>query len=76
MANPNFKPIYVPLDLYDQIEDLRWQITQWRLQRKRNPRVALHDVVTYAIKHAKLQERLDKETQDPAPPGPDPQSEE
>ncbi len=67
MANPNFKPIYVPLALYDQIEDLRWKITEWRLQRKRNPRVALHEVVRFAIRDAKIQERLDKETQGPPP---------
>jgi len=65
MANPNFKPIYVPLDLYDQIEKLRWQITPWRLQRKGNPRVPMHRVVEIAVRDAKLKERLDKETQDP-----------
>ena len=26
MANPNFKPVYVPLDLYDRIEHIRRQI--------------------------------------------------
>ena len=31
MANPNFRPIYVPLALYDQIERMRWQIALWRL---------------------------------------------
>ena len=65
MANPNFKPIYVPLALYDQIEKLRWQITLWRLQRKGNPRVPMHRVIEIAVRDAKLKERLDKETQNP-----------
>ena len=34
LANPNFRPIYVPLDLYDQIECMRWQIALWRLQHR------------------------------------------
>ena len=49
MANPNFRPIYVPLALYDQIERMRWQIALWRLQHKRNPRVPLHRVIEVAI---------------------------
>ena len=59
MANPNFRPIYVPLALYDQIERMRWQIALWRLQHKRNPRVPLHRVIEVAIEKTKLQEELD-----------------
>ena len=57
----------MPLALYDQSENLRWQITLWRLQREGNPRVSLHRVIEIAIRDAKLKERLDKETQDPPP---------
>ncbi len=53
MANPNFKPIYVPLALYKQIDDLRWQITLWRLERESNPRVPMHRVIEVAIRDAK-----------------------
>ena len=69
-------PIYVPVALFDQIEHLRRQITLWRLQREGNPRVPLHRVIEVAIRDAKLQERLDRDTQNPAPPEADSPSEE
>ena len=76
MANANFKAIYVPLDLFDQIEELRWKITTWRLQRNDNPHVPLHRVIEVALRYAKLKERLDKDTRNPAPEEGDPPSEE
>ena len=74
MPNPNFKPIYVPLPLYDQIERMRWQITLWRLQRKDYPRVPLHRVIEVAIRDANLQERFDKEIQNIEQPELEPSS--
>ena len=76
MANPNFRPIYVPVALYDQIENMRWQITLWRLQRKDNPRVPMHRVIEVAMRDAKLQERLDKDTGHLAAPAAAPRTQE
>ena len=74
MANPNFKPVYVPLDLYDRIERIRRQIIEVRLRLNDNPRVPLHRVVEIAIRDAKLKQRFDKEIQNIEQPELEPSS--
>ena len=59
MANPNFRPIYVPLALYDRIEHIRRQIIEVRLRRNDTPHVPLRRVIELALKYAELEAKLE-----------------
>ncbi len=59
MPNPNFKPLWLPVHLYERMARIRRRLIQAQVQSDKEPTVAMHSVVRIALNKSKIEEILE-----------------